>query len=177
MASGQNPGLNHPVTGSTTLVNDTWYHAAATYDGVTWRLYVNGQPDGQLTVNRPTRADSIQHAAVGTAMNSTGAAAGSFNGIIDEVRIWSVARTSQDIRATHERGDGVGAEPARALGFQRSDGNHRRRFVRARRQRNNRRYELELGDRRTFFGEHRALCADSERPRQTARREFPGRPH
>jgi hypothetical protein len=98
-ATGPSLGLNHPVIGSTVLANDTWYHAAAAYDGVTWRLYVNGQLDGQLTVNRPPRADSIQHAAIGTAMNSTGVASGYFNGVIDEVRIWSIARAAQDIIA------------------------------------------------------------------------------
>lgn len=96
-AGAPNPGLNHPVAGSTTLANDTWYHAAATYDGVMWRLYVNGQLDGQLTVNRPPRSDSIQHAGIGSAMSSTGVASGFFNGVIDEVRIWNVARTAQDI--------------------------------------------------------------------------------
>lgn len=96
-AGGASPGLNHPVVGSTPVVNDTWYHAAATYDGSTWRLYLNGVLDGQLVVNRPPRADSIQHAAIATAMNSTGAAAGFFNGDIDEVRVWNVARTEQQI--------------------------------------------------------------------------------
>jgi hypothetical protein len=98
-ASGASPGLNHPIVGSTTVVNDTWYHAAVSYDGVTWRLYLNGQPDGQLTVNRPVRSDSIQHASIGTAMNSTGVASGFFNGVIDEVRIWNMARSAQDILA------------------------------------------------------------------------------
>lgn len=99
-SAGQTPGLNHPVTGATTLASNTWYHVAATYDGVTWLLYVNGQLDGQLTVNRPPRADSIQHAAIGTAMNSTGAASGYFNGVLDEVRVWRVARPAQDIVST-----------------------------------------------------------------------------
>jgi len=30
------------VTGSATLANNTWYHIAYTYDGVTHRIYVNG---------------------------------------------------------------------------------------------------------------------------------------
>lgn len=37
-AGGASPGLNHPVAGVTPIANGVWYHAAATYDGTTWRL-------------------------------------------------------------------------------------------------------------------------------------------
>lgn len=97
-AGGATPGLNHPVSGATPLANNTWYHAAATYDGTTWRLYLNGVLDGQLTVGQPPRADSIQHAAIATALNSTGLAAGFFDGVVDEVRIWNYARTAAQIQ-------------------------------------------------------------------------------
>ena len=98
-AAGSTPGLNHPVYGVTTIQNNTWYHAAATYDGSRWRLFLNGSLESELIVNQPPRADSIQHAAIGSALTSTGAAAGFFNGLIDEVRIWNVARTAQQIAA------------------------------------------------------------------------------
>ena len=42
-------------------------------------------------IARPARADSIEHAAIGTALNSTGVAAGFFAGTVDEVRIWNYA--------------------------------------------------------------------------------------
>src|SRR3954447_1052761 len=86
-------GLNHPVSGTTVVTSNVWHHAAATYDGTTWRLYLDGVADGSLAVGQPPRPDSIQHAALGTAMTSTGVAAGFFAGIIDEARIWNVART------------------------------------------------------------------------------------
>ncbi len=56
-------------------------------------------PDGTLNVGatRAPRSDSIQHAALATAMNSTGVASGFFAGVLDESRIWNVARTDTEI--------------------------------------------------------------------------------
>src|SRR4030095_16256620 len=49
-AGGASPGLKHPVIGVTPIANNVWYHAAATYDGATWRLYLNGALEAQLAV-------------------------------------------------------------------------------------------------------------------------------
>ena len=96
-AAGASPGANHPILGVTPIQNNVWYHAAATYDGTRWQLFLNGVLERELTVGQPPRSDSIQHAAIGSALTSTGAAGGFFNGAIDEVRIWNVARTEQQI--------------------------------------------------------------------------------
>jgi hypothetical protein len=42
------PGLNHPVAGITPIATGTWYHAAATFDGTTWRLYLDGNLEATL---------------------------------------------------------------------------------------------------------------------------------
>lgn len=102
-ASGITAGQNYPIIGSTVIQNNTWYHAAVTYDTstYTWNLYLNGVLDATFTnaTGAAPRFDSIQHFGIGTAMTSTGAAAGFFQGVIDEARVWNVARTAVQINA------------------------------------------------------------------------------
>lgn len=94
-------GLNHSVVGTATIPLNTWTHVAATYEPVTavWNLYINGVLDKTLDIgtNILPASTSIQHAGVGTGLTSTGAAAGFFNGKIDEVRIWNVVRSASQI--------------------------------------------------------------------------------
>ena len=97
-------GQNFPITGTTTLQNGVWYHVAATYNTstATWKLYVNGVEETTTTVLATfagvvPRSDSIQGLGIGTTLNSTGARAGFFQGIIDEARIWNVTRTQSQI--------------------------------------------------------------------------------
>ncbi|HZO85622.1 MAG TPA: LamG domain-containing protein, partial [Verrucomicrobiae bacterium] len=99
-ANGTPPGLNHPIAGATPISNNVWHHAAATYDGATWRLYLNGALERELAVNQPVRANSIQHASLATALNSSGAARGFFRGSLDEARIWNYARSGAEIASS-----------------------------------------------------------------------------
>jgi hypothetical protein len=98
-SGGASPGLNHPIRGNTVIQNGVWYHAAATYDGTTWRLYLDGVPDGTLNIGQPVRSNSIQHAGLATAIDSTGTPSGHFDGALDEVRIWNSARSGTQIEA------------------------------------------------------------------------------
>ncbi len=108
--AGSSPGLNHPVVGRTAIVDNHWYHAAATYDGGTWKLYLNGVLEDSLVVNQPVQNNSIGHASLATALNSTGSSAGRFAGLMDEVRVWDYARTEQEIRADINE-EIIGAQP------------------------------------------------------------------
>ncbi|MEO8352862.1 MAG: LamG domain-containing protein, partial [Chthoniobacteraceae bacterium] len=96
-ATGPRPGRNHAIAGKTRIQYGVWYHAAATYDGTKWRLYLNDQLEAQKSVGQPPRNDSIQPAALGTALDSCGMPAGFFQGVLDEVRIWNYARTAQEL--------------------------------------------------------------------------------
>ena len=99
------PGLNHPVVGATAVTDNVWHHAAATYDGRSWKLYLDGRLDAHLTLPAPRapRSDSVQRTAIGAALSTSGAAAGFFRGQIDEVRIWNVARSGTEIRRSRDR--------------------------------------------------------------------------
>jgi hypothetical protein len=99
-AGGASPGLNHPIVGVTPIATGVWHHAAVTYDGTTWRLYLDGVLENELTVGQPPRSDTIQHAALGTSLTSSGVAAGFFHGTLDEVRVWSFARSVAGIDST-----------------------------------------------------------------------------
>ena len=102
-----NSGLNHPIIGTNVVPSNTWHHVAATYDATTgiWKLYIDGVQDTTVTVSGSgnvliPRYDSVQHFGLGTAMNSAGATQGFFKGVMDEVRVWNVARTQAEIQST-----------------------------------------------------------------------------
>ena len=99
--AGAIPGQNHPVVGSTSVTQNVWHHAAATYDGTTLRIYLDGNPEG--SVGREPASECRQHRArgVGNLVWLGGFRAnGFFGGLMDEARIWNTARTQGQIQAS-----------------------------------------------------------------------------
>lgn len=92
-------GANHPVYGKTAVPLGSWHHVAATYDGTTWRLYLDGALEAESVADAVPRFDSIQHFGLGAAFNSEGVAAGGLHGAIDEARVYSRALTDLELRA------------------------------------------------------------------------------
>ena len=83
--------------GTVAIVPNQWTHIACVLDGSTKRIYVNGQLDSQKSY--------AFDAAVTTNPLIVGAAspAGDFayvNGVIDDVRVWNVARTAAQIQSS-----------------------------------------------------------------------------
>src|SRR5260370_9158908 len=70
-----------------------WLHVAATYDGTTMRAYLNG-------VERRNKAPSDLLATTQTTVKLAWSTYTNayFDGLLDEVRIWNVARTPEDIK-------------------------------------------------------------------------------
>ncbi|GLF92948.1 LamG domain-containing protein [Streptomyces yaizuensis] len=98
--------LDHSGGTLTSLQNipaDTWAHIAASFDGTTATLYVNGAFSGDKAL--PSSGD-------GSAMLHIGAKAGGpfYSGVIDEVRIWNRSRGQSEIAdSSHYRL--IGNEP------------------------------------------------------------------
>lgn len=96
-------GGNHPLAGVTEIRPDIWHHAAATFDGTTLRLFLNGDLEDYASLVDEPCSHSLQHFAVGSTANSSGTMAGYFSGLIDEVRIWDYARMQAEIETGIEQ--------------------------------------------------------------------------
>lgn len=81
-----------------TLTND-WNHFAVTFDGTHRRHYVNGELAAEFAEANPLTTNS-QPVRIGSDVNYNGF---SPNGTINELRLWNVARTITQIRATINR--------------------------------------------------------------------------
>jgi hypothetical protein len=87
-------GSDRSADGSTQLPINTWSYLAATFDGATLRLYVNGVSVGSSTLSG-SAAVSASALRIGgnTVWNEF------FQGRIDEVRIYNRALTAAEIQA------------------------------------------------------------------------------
>jgi glucose/arabinose dehydrogenase/chitodextrinase len=87
-------GQHAEVFGTANVAANTWTHLAVTYNGSTVRLYVNGTLASSLD-----RAGSILTSSNPLSIGSDAIYGQYFNGRIDEVRVYNVARTQAQIQA------------------------------------------------------------------------------
>ena len=81
------------VTTEEIMNTNQWYHTAVTVDGGTIRLYINGVQQATNTFSgSPT--DNSQIATIGASPSFPGRV---WNGALDEIRVWSVARSADQI--------------------------------------------------------------------------------
>ena len=71
-----------------------WYHVAGVYDSGTASIYINGEFINSIPVPGSPSHNLTSDLTIG---DSPGWPGRVFNGIIDEVRVWSTARTAQEI--------------------------------------------------------------------------------
>src|ERR1035437_9972529 len=88
-------GGNAVISSEATLTPGIWYHLAAERTSGTWKLFINGNEttlSNNSTASPNTPTDNV---LIGASQSGE-----YFNGSIDEVRIWDVARTQAEIVAS-----------------------------------------------------------------------------
>lgn len=88
-------GVAMQVPDASILQLNKWYHVAFTYDGSVGTLYVNGQKIVEKTMGEKT-FNLNQHFSIGYAYDYDPNR--KWYGYMSEVRLWSVARTANQIR-------------------------------------------------------------------------------
>ena len=93
---GPNGNVSWNVLQGPAITTYVWTHIAATFDGSDMRLYINGELVGTLAINDfgKNTAMPLRIGAGRTESNADYF----FNGKIDEVRIWNIVRTEQEIQ-------------------------------------------------------------------------------
>ncbi|MFD0468328.1 LamG-like jellyroll fold domain-containing protein [Nonomuraea thailandensis] len=92
--------------GTASLPLNTWTHLAATYDGTTLRLYVNGALTSERAAGGPIRTDNGVLRIGGNSLWGE-----HFNGLIDEVRIYNRALNAVQIQTDMNTPIGAAPEP------------------------------------------------------------------
>ncbi len=84
------------VNSTNSLTLNTWNHVAATYDGTTMKIYINGCLEGTYTYTDGC-TDSGTPLVIGSRMGTT-VFDTFFPGYIDEARVWAAALTEAQLR-------------------------------------------------------------------------------
>jgi hypothetical protein len=94
------------IVSSSTFPAGQWYHVAATYDGTTFKLYVNGVLEGTMALTKTIVYDASIPWTIGSTAAPIRAAnyPRTFNGVIDEVEIFNRALSQAEIQAIYKSG-------------------------------------------------------------------------
>jgi hypothetical protein len=94
------------IVSSSTFSTGQWYHVAATYDGQTFKLYVNGMLEGTMVLVKTIVYDPAIPWTIGSTASHIRAAGypRTFNGVIDEVEIFKRALSQAEIQAIYKPG-------------------------------------------------------------------------
>jgi hypothetical protein len=86
------------VYSNTVIPNNAWTHVAGVYDGTELKIYINGNLENTLSHTGTISVSDLPFyigKAPWTNYNN-------YNGLIDEVRVWNIARTAEQIKYDKE---------------------------------------------------------------------------
>ena len=91
--------------GTARIDDGNWHHVAAVFDNGTVNIYIDGVLDATTTTGATFGSNATRYGFIGigseaTTYNGTTGPNDEYNGEMDEFRIWNVARTQAQIRAS-----------------------------------------------------------------------------
>lgn len=87
------------LTSLNALTPGIWHHVAVTYNGVEMKLFINGRMDNSKQYSLHLKTSHLP-LVIG---RSSGVIDNYFSGNIDNVRIWSIARTNEEIKTSFSK--------------------------------------------------------------------------
>lgn len=101
-------------TGELGLTDNTWYHVAFTYDGSNVRVFLNGNEVGSFAKTGALDQSSLP-VRIGSGDDGSGGAAAVWDGLIDEVKVYSRSLSQAELAAEYTANN-AGAGAGLALG-------------------------------------------------------------
>ncbi len=120
MAWANPPTTNYHHLSDSMVPPNCWQHVAGIFDHINniVHLYINGELAGTVS-SGPNLLPSSNPFRIGIQIGPGGTVESAFNGLIDEVRVWGVARTAQEIQSNMQK-QLTGVEPG-LVGYWRFD--------------------------------------------------------
>ena len=88
------------VHSATHIDDGEWHHVAGSYDGNSLKVYVNGIKEAENNIGKVTGGSTPEHVAIG----SDGFGREFWKGVIDEVALFNIALSEDDIGAIMNKG-------------------------------------------------------------------------
>ncbi|MFZ4796988.1 MAG: PKD domain-containing protein [Bacteroidia bacterium] len=85
---------NGIAVSATNLKDNQWHHLAGTYDGINFKIYVDGTQENSIP-----SGSGIVNSSDDLFVGNSSQGSMNFKGLIDEVRVWNVAKTDVQIQA------------------------------------------------------------------------------
>ncbi|MDO7136699.1 LamG-like jellyroll fold domain-containing protein [Algibacter lectus] len=85
------------VSSTVSVIDNTWHHVAATYNGIEATIYIDGSPSGSVAGSGDININNTIAVAIGENLDMPGRY---YTGNLDEVRIWNIARTAEQINGS-----------------------------------------------------------------------------
>ncbi len=95
-------GTYTPARSATALEADQWYYLAATYDGKSLNVYINGELEGEAPAQGEVTSTDVSLSIGGNSGLGGVVTSYFYKGVVDELRVSNIARTPDELKFAME---------------------------------------------------------------------------